>query len=155
MDGFFFFNSSIPNLQCHVSFRWTAQWFNHSYMGARAKSLQSCPTLSMTPWAITYQAPLSMGFFSWRIPEWVAVPSTMRFSPPGNWTRVSLCPLHWQAASLPLGPPGKPLTHTSMYIYSFQTLLCYKILQNTECGSLCYTVGPYWLFIWYIEVCIC
>ena len=33
-----------------------------SAAAAAAKSLQSCPTLA-TPWTVTHQAPLSMGFF--------------------------------------------------------------------------------------------
>ena len=29
---------------------------------------------------------------------------------PTNWIEPSLCLLHWQAGSLPLAPPGKPLS---------------------------------------------
>ena len=45
-----------------------------------------------------------------------------------------------------------------MYIYvyiGFQILFHYKLLQDTEYGSLCYTVGLCWLSILYIAVCIC
>ena len=31
---------------------------------------------SVTPWTVTYQAPLSMGIFQARIVEWVAMPSS-------------------------------------------------------------------------------
>ena len=42
------------------------------------------------------------------------------------------------------------------YIYIFfQILFPYRLLQNIECSSLCYIVGPCWLFILYIVVCIC
>ena len=37
----------------------------------------------------------------------------------------------------------------------FQILSPYRLLQNTELSSLCYTVGPSWLSILYIVVCIC
>ena len=151
----FFFYSSIPDLQCDVSFRWTAQWFNYPSMRALAKSLQSCPTLSVIPWTITHQAPLSMGFFFWRTLEWVAVPSTMRFSPPRKWTRVSCVSCIGRRLLYHQCHLGCPLyIHICLYIL-FQTLLCYKILQNVECGALCYTVGPYWLSVWCTEAHIC
>ena len=35
------------------------------------------------------------------------------------------------------------VTHT--YISIFQILFPYLLLQNIECSSLCYTVGPCWL----------
>ena len=31
--------------------------------------------LFATPWTVTHQAPLSMGFFQARILEWIAIPS--------------------------------------------------------------------------------
>ena len=42
-----------------------------------------------------------------------------------------------------------------MYIFFFQILFPYRLLQNIEYSSLCYTVGPCWLSILYIVVCIC
>ena len=43
-----------------------------------------------------------------------------------------------------------------IYIYIlFQILFYYRLLQDIEHGSLCYTVGPYCLSILYIVVCIC
>ena len=36
----------------------------------------------------------------------------------------------------------------------FQILFHYRLLQNIEFGSLCYTIGPCWLFILYIIMCI-
>ena len=44
------------------------------------------------------------------------------------------------------------------YVYTsilFQILFHYRILQNIEYSSLCYIVGPCWLSISYIVVCIC
>ena len=31
----------------------------------------------------------------------------------------------------------------------------FRLLHNIEQSSLCYTVGPYWLSILYIVVCLC
>ena len=38
--------------------------------------LLSCVGLSVTPWTVTCQAPLSMGILQVRILEWVAMPSS-------------------------------------------------------------------------------
>ena len=44
------------------------------------------------------------------------------------------------------------VTHISIL---FQILFHYRLLQDTEYSSLCYTVGPCCLFILYIVVCMC
>ena len=47
---------------------------------------------------------------------------------------------------------------TLLYIREYAeylTLFSYRLLQNTEYSSLCYSVGPYYLSILYIVVCIC
>ena len=44
-----------------------------------------------------------------------------------------------------------------IYIYIcflFYILFHYRLLQDIEYGSLCYTQGPSWLSILYIVVCI-
>ena len=42
--------------------------------------------------------------------EWVAIPFSRASSWPRDRTHISyVCLLHWQAGSLPLAPPGKPL----------------------------------------------
>ena len=64
--------------------------------------------LSVTLWTVAHQASLSVGFLQARILEWVAMPSSRRSSRPRNWSCVS-CLLHWQACSLPLAPPRKPM----------------------------------------------
>ena len=40
-------------------------------------------------------------------------------------------------------------------IFFFYILFHYRLLQDTGYNSLCYTVGPCWLSIFYIVVCIC
>ena len=48
------------------------------------------------------------GILQARILEWVAISFSRGFFQPRDQT--VLCLLHWQAHSLPLAPPGKPLT---------------------------------------------
>ena len=62
----------------------------------------------VTSQTIARQAPLSVGFS--RQEYW----SELLFSPPGDLPDPGIEPtslnlLHWQAGSLPLVPPGKPL----------------------------------------------
>ena len=45
--------------------------------------------------------------------------------------------------------------HTCEYISLFQILFPYRLLENIEHSSLCYTVGLCYLSILYIVVCIC
>ena len=46
--------------------------------------------------------------------------------------------------------------YKDIYIYIlFQILFHYRLLQDTEYSSLCYTGGPCCLPILYIVVCIC
>ena len=45
--------------------------------------------LSVTPWTVARQAPLSMGIHHPRILEWVAMPSSRGFSQPRDRTQVS------------------------------------------------------------------
>ena len=64
--------------------------------------------LFATLWPVARQDPLSMGFS--RQEYWSGQP----FSSPGDLPdsgseATSQCLLHWQAGSLPLAPPGKPL----------------------------------------------
>ena len=52
---------------------------------------------------------------------------------------------------------AKWFSYTYIYIYIyiiFQILFHYRLLQDTEYSCLCYTVGPCWLSILYIVVCI-
>ena len=45
-------------------------------------------------------------------------------------------------------------TYTSLFIYLFNILFLYGWLQDIEYIFLCYIVGPYWLFVLYIALCI-
>ena len=43
----------------------------------------------------------------------------------------------------------------NIYMYIFQILFPYRLLQNIDYSSLCSRVGPCWLSILYIVVCMC
>ena len=74
---------------------------------AVTKSLQSCPTL-WDPVDCSPPGSSVHGILKARILEWFAMPSSRRSSQPRDRNHVS-CLLHWQAGSLTLVPPGKPL----------------------------------------------
>ena len=69
-----------------------------------AQSL-SCVLLFAIPWTAACQAPLSMGCSRQEHWSGFARPPVGDLSDPGSNPSV-LHPLHWQAASLPLAPPG-------------------------------------------------
>ena len=50
---------------------------------------------------------------------------------------------------------AKWFSYTYIYIYFFQILFPYRLLQNIEYSSVCYTIGPCWLSILFIAVCTC
>ena len=65
-----------------------------------------CPTLA-TPWTITHQAPLYIGFL--RQESWSGLP----FPSPGDLPEPGIEPRSptLQVDSLPTEPPGKPISH--------------------------------------------
>ena len=84
----------------------------------RAKSL-SRVQLSVAPWTVAHQAPLSMGFS--RQEHWRGLPRP----PPGHLpdpgtNLASLMSQRWQAGSLPLRPRGSPLPPENLLITTGQ-----------------------------------
>ena len=73
------------------------------YVCTLAKSLQSCLTLC-DPVDCSPPGSSVLGILQARIVEWVAMHSSIQGS-----NQCLFCLLHWQAGSLPLIPPGKPL----------------------------------------------
>ena len=71
-----------------------------------AKSLQSCPTVSATPWTVAHQVPLSMEFS--RQEYWSGLP----FPPPGHLPNpgTKLVSPALAGAIFVTEPPGKPNT---------------------------------------------
>ena len=90
-----------------------------------AMSLQSRLTL-VTLWTLACQAPLFMGFS--RQESWSGLPCLPPgdLPDPGIKPTISLSPLHWQADSLPLAPPGKPL-ESFLYYINLTPSLCTHI----------------------------
>ena len=75
---------------------------------ASVLSCFSCVQLCGTLLTVAHQAPLSTGFS--RQEHWSELPCPPSgiFLTQGSNLRL-LCLLHWQAGSLPVAPPGKPL----------------------------------------------
>ena len=71
-----------------------------------AQLLQSCLTLC-DPVDCSLPGSSVHGVLQARIPQWIAMPSSSRFSRPRDQTHVS-CLQHWQPDSLPLAPLGSP-----------------------------------------------
>ena len=64
--------------------------------------------LFIAMWAVAHQAPLSMGFPGKN--TGVGCHDLLQAIFPTQGSNLSLlCLLHWQAGSLPLAPPGKPM----------------------------------------------
>ena len=65
------------------------------------------------------------------------MPSSKGFSQLRDQTPHLLHLLHWQAGSLPLAPPGKPLTTILNKLFWFllnvSNMLLYTIFFNTHC----------------------
>ena len=61
-----------------------------------------------TPQTVAHQVSTSMRFPLARIVECIAVSSSRGYFQPRSQTHISLCLLHWQVASLPIVPPGRP-----------------------------------------------
>ena len=82
--------------------------------------LQNCCSVSQSCWTLCY--PMDCGLPASSVlgfSMWVAMPSSRGSSQPRDQTRVSLYLLHWQMSSLPLAPPGKPLSpgYSELNIY--------------------------------------
>ena len=76
----------------------------------------------VTPWTVTYQAPLSMGFP--RQEYWSGLPFPSRGDLPNP--EMEPCLLHWQVASLPLSHSRSPRISNIIWCLSF--LVCLTFL---------------------------
>ena len=73
----------------------------------RVKTLLSCVWLFVTPWTVSWQAPLTMGFS--RQEHWCGLSTPSPGDLPNSRTEPGSPAL--QADSLPSEPPGKPKAH--------------------------------------------
>ena len=79
--------------------------------------------LFLTLWTAASQVPLFIGIIQVRILECFSMPSSRGSSWQRNRTYIS-CFLYWQAGSLPLATPGKPIyiwmcAYIYIYIYIY------------------------------------
>ena len=109
---------------------------------------QSCLTLCNHK--LAHQAHLSMEFPQARILEGVAIFFSRRSSWPRDRTWVSCIAGKFCTAVL----PGKPIYIYVLISILIQILSPYRLLEDIELSSLCYTVGLCWLPVLYIVVCI-
>ena len=93
------------------------------FVRVHAKSLQSCQTfcnpMDCNPMDCSPPGSSVHGILQARLLEWVIMPSSRGSTWSRDWTRVSLCLLHWQVGSLPLAPPGKPIFIISSAVLDF------------------------------------
>ena len=123
------------------SFYCTAKWISYIYIHehVHAKLLQLCPILCKP---INCSSPGSAVHWILQaaILEWVAI----SFSRGSFRPRDQTCPLrllHWQAGSLPLAPPGKPIrVHIPFCRFLSHP---FRSPQSVESSSLCHTVGSH------------
>ena len=93
------------------------------FVRVHAKSLKSCQTfcnpMDCNPMDCSPPGSSVHGILQARLLEWVIMPSSRGSTWSRDWTRVSLCLLHWQVGSLPLAPPGKPIFIISSAVLDF------------------------------------
>ena len=113
----------------------------------------SCVRFHVTPWTVSCQAPLSMGFSRQEYCHGLPL------SPPGDLPDPGIEPaspyLHWQGGSLPLSPPGKPPPYYSWPQFClsgnyFRLLLLFVVLTPKQV-SLFQKKG---YFSWFLDSCI-
>ena len=134
---------------------WWIQWNNEDSgvstgncvcVCVHGKSIQSCPTLCDP---IDYSPPASSihGILQAKILEWVAMPSSRGFSPCRDRPCL-LFLMHWQAASLPLAPPGKHCCCScSVAVPSFPPALIFPSIRIFSNESALRIMWPkYWSF---------
>ena len=108
-----YYKSSLPVR----NFATTAYFCNQFclyFACVHVKLLQSCETFC-NPKDCSPLGSFSHGILQTRILEWVAMPSRGS-SWPRDGTHIS-CLLHWQACSLPLAPPEKPICLLNAFNY--------------------------------------
>ena len=96
--------SAVPGILQARTLEWVAISFSNAWKWKVKVKSFSHVRLLVTPWTAAYQAPPSMGFSRQEYWSGVPLPSPLLLSL-----------LHWQTGSLPLAPPGKPLTSLSPY----------------------------------------
>ena len=116
---------------------WGSGWFSPSYL--HAKSLQLgrtlCDPMDGSPPGFSVH-----GILQAIILEWVAMPSSRDIFPTQGPNQCLLCLLHWQAGSLPLAPPGKPIQTWGRENtrWTWNILWCYKVMKCLGKNGACW-----------------
>ena len=114
--------------------------------------------LFVTLWTVALEAPLSTGFSRQKFWSGLLCLSPEDLPNPGIKPASPASPA-LQADSLPAEPPGNP--PTLIHIYFFKIFSNMENLHIIKQSSLCCTVGPCWLSIFFllsifnIAVCTC
>ena len=102
------------------------------FLGKYSACMLSCFShvwLFLTPWTVADQAPLSMRFS--RQEYWDGFHALFqRIFLTRGLNLHPLCLLHWQAASLPLPPPGYPKMYSDHWIKKWKHRKPYKVLSR-------------------------
>ena len=99
-------------------------------------NLWTCRTATL--WTCSLPGSSVLGIPRARIFEWVAIPFSRGSSQPKGGTWLFFRLLHWQASSLPLAPPGEPLTTLETSVHStvcLVTLSCLTLYDPTDWSS--------------------
>ena len=80
-----------------------------------------CVQLSVTPWTVACQAPLTIGLLQTGVLDWVVIGFSRRSSRPRDQTQTPAL----QADSLPSEPPGQPLANE--YTLKSHVLRCTEV----------------------------
>jgi len=87
-SSFFQHFKDFPCLSAFIPFHKTLD-ITIAALNVLCCAMHSCAWLSVTPWTVAHQAPLSTGILQARILEWVAMPSSRRSPWPRDQTEVS------------------------------------------------------------------
>ena len=92
--------------------------------------------LYVTPWTVAHQAPLFMGFP--RQEYWMGCYALHQqvFLIQGSNPSL-LCLLNWQVGSLPLVPPGKPISYSTLPPRRALLFVVALLYQNSQFTQLC------------------
>ena len=101
-------------------------YFPFAYMLSRFNHVRLCATLSR-------QTPL-YGIPQARIQEQFAMPSFRRSSQFRDQIHI-LWLLHWQESSLPLAPPGNPISPLAITVLNYHHFYAYSPIKYGESGK--------------------
>ena len=106
----------------------------------------SCVWICATLWTIASQAPLSRGFS--RQEYWSGLPCLQGISLTQGWNPSLLRLLRWQAGSLLLVVPGKPIYIVGLWPNSFSKGNDKWVWREVACSGLIWTSLPLWHKLW-------